>query len=83
VTATVTAFKHQDEFSRKQAAELLTDIAYGLVAGGPLAFRIRSEQIEVPIADELVLACRTRSNGGRTELELRLSSAFPTTSGAW
>jgi len=81
----VTSFKHKDQFSRQQAAELLTDIAYGLVAGGPLAFRIRSEQIEVPIADELLLACQTSSSGGRTELELRLSSstaAAPTTSGA-
>ncbi len=73
------------DFTRQEAAELLTDIAYALVIGGPLRFRIGSQQIEVPIADELLLACETRSSGGRTELELKLSSsiaASPTTSAA-
>jgi amphi-Trp domain-containing protein len=81
----VTPFKQDMDFTRQEAAELLTDIAYALVVGGPLRFRIRSEQIDVPIADELLLACRTRSSGGRAELELTLSSsvaASPTTSAA-
>lgn len=81
----MTSFKHKMHFSRQEAAQLLTDIAYALVVGRPLTFRIRSEQIEIPIADELLLACKTRSNGGRTELELKLSSsiaASPTTSAA-
>jgi amphi-Trp domain-containing protein len=75
----VTSFEHQDRFSRRQAAELLADIAYELVAGGPLAFRIRGEQIDVPLGDELVLAWRVRPNGDGTELELRLSAASPGT----
>jgi hypothetical protein len=82
---TVTSFKEDMGFTRQEAAELLTDIAYALVVGGPLRFRIRSEQIEVPIAEELLLACKTRSSAGRIELELRLSSpvaASPTTSAA-
>jgi hypothetical protein len=80
----VTSFKRRDRFSRQQAAELLTDIAYALVAGGPLAFRIRGEQIEVPIADDLLLACETSSDCGSTEVEIRLRSTIvlPTRSGA-
>jgi hypothetical protein len=81
----VTSFKPKVHFSRQEAAELLTDLAYALVVGGPLTFRLASEQIEIPIADELLVACRTRSNGGRTELVLRLSgsiAASPTTSAA-
>jgi amphi-Trp domain-containing protein len=73
------------DFTRQEAAELLTDIAYALVIGGPLRFRIGSRQIEVPIADELLLVCETRSSGGRNELQLKLSSsiaASPTTSAA-
>jgi amphi-Trp domain-containing protein len=73
----VTSFDRQDRFSRRQAAELLTDIAYELVAGGPLAFRIRGEQVEVPIGEELVLAWSVRRDADRTELELRLSAAPP------
>ena len=82
---TVTSFKQDMGFTRQEAAELLTDIAYALVVGGPLRFRIRSEQIEIPIADELLLTCNTGSSAGRTELELKLSSsvaASPTSSAA-
>ncbi len=71
------------DFTRQQAAELLTDIAYALVIGGSLRFRIGRRQIEVPLADELLLVCETRSSDGRSELELKLSSpvaASPTTS---
>jgi amphi-Trp domain-containing protein len=77
-------FKHKDEeqVSRQQAAERLVDIAYALTAGRPLELNTAGRRITVPIANELRLGRKLKSEGDRVELELDLTWAIPEASSA-
>lgn len=64
--------------SPQQAADRLTDIAYALVAGGPLQLADDGERISVPFGTQLRMHYDLKSDGGRVRLELLLSwSAGP------
>ena len=64
--------------SPQQAAERLTDIAYALVAGGPLQLTVDHERLTVPLGDEVRMQRDLKSDGDRVQLELQLSwSAGP------
>jgi amphi-Trp domain-containing protein len=69
----VTAFKHEEQVSRQQAAERLADIAYALTAGGTLELRAKGEQVRVPVANEVLVKRETTSNGDRVDVEVVLS----------
>lgn len=58
--------------SPQQAAERLTDIAYALVAGGPLELTVDQERMTVPLGDEVRLQRDLKSDGDRHRLELQL-----------
>ena len=62
---------------RQRAAERLTDIAYALVTGGPIEFRINGERLSVPIADGVRLKRDLKAEGGEVVLaiDLRWSTA--------
>jgi amphi-Trp domain-containing protein len=62
-----------ERLSRREAAERLTDIAYGLTSGGPIELRIEGHSVKLPVRDDLVLKRESTSNEGRTRLELELS----------
>ena len=66
---------HSDEehLSRREAAERLTDIAYGLTSGGPIELTINGCSVKLPVGEDLVLKRESTSNEGRTRLELELS----------
>lgn len=64
--------------SRQQAAEQLTDVAYALMTGGVVKLD-GGRRITLPVADEVTLKRRTKSDDGRVELELELS--WPTNTG--
>jgi amphi-Trp domain-containing protein len=64
--------------SPQQAAERLTDIAYALVAGGPLELTVDHERVTVPLGDEVRMQRDLKSDGDRHRLALKLSwSAGP------
>jgi amphi-Trp domain-containing protein len=64
--------------SPQQAAERLTDIAYALVAGGPLELTVDHERVTVPLGDEVRMQRDLKPDGDRHQLELQLSwSAGP------
>ena len=63
----------EKRLSRREAAERLTDIAYGLTSDGPIEMRIDGYSVKLPVGDDLVLKCKSTSNEGRTRLELELS----------
>jgi amphi-Trp domain-containing protein len=65
-------FRHKGEerLSRQQAAERLIDLAYALVTGGPL--RLESD-LQVTVADEVVLKRDGNSKDDRVLLEIELS----------
>lgn len=66
---------HSDEgrVSRQEAAERLTDIAYGLTSAGPIEIRIDGHTVKLPVGDDLVFKRESGSNKGRTRLRLELS----------
>jgi amphi-Trp domain-containing protein len=64
--------KDQEQLSRQQAAERLTDIAYTLITGGPLKLD-DDQQVSAPVADQVMLRRESKSKGDRVELRLRLS----------
>lgn len=66
-------FKHEERLSRQRAAERLADIAYALTLGGTLEVRTDGELIRVPVADKVLLARRSRTNGDRVVIEVRLT----------
>jgi amphi-Trp domain-containing protein len=66
-------YSEEEQLSRREAAERLTDIAYGLASGGPIELRIDRHSVKLPIGDDLVLKRESTSNEGRTRLELELS----------
>jgi amphi-Trp domain-containing protein len=70
--------KHEnsERLARQQAAELLTDVAYALMTGGPLILG-PDRQVTVPVADEVLLKRVARSTGDRVQLELELSWPTP------
>ena len=73
-------FERRDRLrvSPQQAAERLTDIAYALVAGGPLELTVDHERVTVPLGDEVRLQRDLQSDGDRYRLALQLSwSAGP------
>jgi amphi-Trp domain-containing protein len=63
----------EERLSRQEAAERLTDIAYGLTSGGPIETRIEGLSVRLPVGDDLVLKCASGSNQRRTRLQLELS----------
>jgi amphi-Trp domain-containing protein len=71
-------YSDEERLSRREAAERLTDIAYGLTSGGPIELRIDGHSLKLPVGDDLVLKRESASNEGRTrlELELRWSTAL-------
>ncbi len=66
-------YSDEERLSRQEAAERLTDIAYGLIAGGPIELRIDGRSLKLPVGDDLVLKRESGSNQGRTRLQLELS----------
>ncbi len=66
-------FNHEERehLSRQQAAERLTDIAYALTAGGPLKLGGDAE-VNVLVADQVMLKRESRSRGGRIALGIEL-----------
>jgi amphi-Trp domain-containing protein len=66
-------YSDEERLSRREAAERLTDIAYGLTSDGPIEMRIEGHTVRLPVGDELVLKRTSMSNEGRTRLELELS----------
>ena len=67
-------FQHEDQeqVTRQQAAERLTDIAYTLTTGCPLKLD-GDQQVSVPIADRVTLRRESSSRDGRVDFELELS----------
>jgi len=68
----------EERLSSKEAAERLTDIAYGLTSGGPIEMRIGSHPVKLPVGDDLVLKRESGSNQGRTRLLLEFTWSTPT-----
>lgn len=66
-------YSDEERLSRREAAERLTDIAYGLTSGGPIELRIDGHSLKLPVGDDLVLKRESTSDEGRTRLELELS----------
>ena len=66
-------YSDEERLSRQEAAERLTDIAYGLTSGGQIELRIDGHSLKLPVGDDLVLKRESTSNEGRTRLELELS----------
>jgi amphi-Trp domain-containing protein len=66
-------YSDEERLSRREAAERLTDIAYGLTSGGPIEIRIEGHSVKLPLGDDLLLKRESTSNEGRTRLELELS----------
>ena len=66
-------YSDEEPLSRREAAERLTDIAYGLTSGGPIELRIDGRSVKLPLGDDLVLKRESTSDEGRTRLELELS----------
>jgi len=48
-------YSDEERLSRQEAAERLTDIAYGLTSGGPIEMRIGGHSVKLPVGDDLVL----------------------------
>lgn len=69
----MTEFNHEEQVSRRKAAERLADIAYALTAGGTLELRTGGEHVRVPVADDVLLKRGSRWNGERVEVEVVLS----------
>ena len=66
-------YSDEEQLSRREAAERLTDIAYGLTSGGPIEMRIDGHSVKLPVGDDLVLKRKCTSSESRTGLELELS----------
>jgi amphi-Trp domain-containing protein len=66
-------YRDEERLSRREAAERLTDIAYGLTSGGPIELTINGRSVKLPVGEDLVLRRESGSNQGRTRLELELS----------
>lgn len=66
-------YSDEERLSPREAAERLTDIAYGLTSGGPIEIRIEGRSVKLPVGSELVLKRESGSNHGRTRLQLELS----------
>jgi hypothetical protein len=68
----ISDFRHKGEerLSRQQAAERLTDLAYALIMGGPL--RLEGD-LQVTVADQVVLKRNGNSKNDRVLLEIALS----------
>lgn len=66
-------YSDEERLSRREAAERLTDIAYGLTSGGPIELRIEGHSLKLPVGDDLVLKRESTSNEGRTRLQLELN----------
>jgi amphi-Trp domain-containing protein len=66
-------YSDEERLSRREAAERLTDIAYGLTSGGPIELRIEGHSLKLPVGDDLVLKRKSTSNESRTRLQLELS----------
>lgn len=68
-----TYFTDAQQISRQRAAERLVDIAYALTGGGTLGLRVDGAQVEVPVADEVLLKYASRPHGDGVEVEVVLS----------
>ncbi len=69
----MTEFKHEECLSRRQAAERLADMAYALTVGGTLEVRTEGQRFKVLVADQVLLTRQSRTNGGRVNVEVRLT----------
>jgi len=69
----MTEFTHEEILSRRQAAERLADMAYALTVGGTLEIRAEGERVKVPVADRVLLTRHSRTNGGRVDVEVRVT----------
>jgi amphi-Trp domain-containing protein len=69
----VTEFEREERVSRQRAAERLVDIAYALAGGGTLELRAGGAQVQVPVADDVLLKCSSRSDRDRVEVKVVLS----------
>ena len=59
-------YSDEERLSRREAAERLTDIAYGLTSGGPIELRIDGRSVKLP---SVTTSCSARaSDEGRTRL---------------
>jgi hypothetical protein len=63
----------RDRVSPQQAAERLTDIAYSLIAGGPLELTVDRERLTVPLGRDLHMQRDLHADGERVELDVRLT----------
>jgi len=59
--------------SPQEAAERLTDMAYALVAGGPLQLTVDGVRVAVPLLDDLRMRRDLTADGDRIRLGLELS----------
>jgi amphi-Trp domain-containing protein len=66
-------YSDEERLSRREAAERLTDIAYGVTSGRPIELRIDGHSLKLPVGDDVVLKGESTSNEGRTRLQLELS----------
>lgn len=75
----MTQFKHSDgeRVSRRQAAERLVDLAYGLTTGGTVELDVDGGRLSVPVPDDVTLDAESESRGRQVMLELRLSWLTP------
>ncbi len=64
--------KREEQISRQQAAERLTDVAYALTAGGRLKLDA-DEDVTVAVADQVILKRESKSSGDWVEIDLVLS----------
>ena len=66
--------EHGDEerLSRREAAERLTDIAYGLTAGR-IEMSFGGHSVKLPIGDGVMLKRESTSHGARNRVALELS----------
>ena len=66
------SYNENEQLSRRQAAERLTDVAYALTAGGRLKLGA-DQEVSMPVGDQLTLKLRTRSRDGHVELGIEIS----------
>lgn len=69
----MTDFTHEECLSRQQAAERLVDIAYALNAGVTLQLRTGTDQVSVPVPDEVLLKRTSTASGDHVKVEVELT----------
>jgi hypothetical protein len=72
--------KQEEQLSRQQAAERLSDLAYALTAGGWLKLD-RDEKVAGPAIDQVVMTRASKATGDCVEIDLTLSWSTSSASG--